>query len=238
MSETNPAGRSETGPEEDPFAFFTLWFEEAEASEALAEAMVLATASREGRPSARMVLLKGVDPRGAEGRPSRDAVASTIASARMVLLKGVDPRGAEGRGFVFYTNRDSRKGRELAENPEAALLFYWKRRNRQVRIEGKVAEVAPEEADAYFATRPRLSRLGAWASDQSRPLPARTLLEARLAEAEARFPGEAIPRPPYWTGFRLVPERFEFWEERPFRLHERRLFARAGAGWTVTLLYP
>lgn len=209
MSETNPAGRSETGPEADPFALFTLWFEEAQASEALAEAMVLATASREGRPS-----------------------------ARMVLLKGVDPRGAEGRGFVFYTNRESRKGRELAENPEAALLFYWKSRNRQVRIEGKVAEVAPEEADAYFATRPRLSRLGAWASDQSRPLPARALLEARLAEAEARFPGEAIPRPPYWTGFRLVPERFEFWEERPFRLHERRLFARAGAGWTVTLLYP
>lgn len=209
MSETNPAGRSETGPEADPFGLFTLWFEEAQASEALAEAMVLATASREGRPS-----------------------------ARMVLLKGVDPRGAQRRGFVFYTNRESRKGRDLAENPEAALLFYWKSRNRQVRIEGKVTEVAPEEADAYFATRPRLSRLGAWASDQSRPLPARALLEARLAEAEARFPGEAIPRPPYWTGFRLVPERFEFWEERPFRLHERRLFARAGAGWTVTLLYP
>lgn len=193
----------------DPFALFTLWFREAQGAEALAEAMALATADAAGRPS-----------------------------VRMVLLKGVDPHTAPERGFVFYTNHDSRKGTELAANPRAALLFYWKTQNRQVRIEGRVREVSAAEADAYFATRPRLSRLGAWASEQSRPLAAREILEARLHEAERRFPGEDIPRPPYWTGYRLIPEAFEFWEERPYRLHERRLFTRDRTGWTQTLLYP
>jgi pyridoxamine 5'-phosphate oxidase len=206
---TNPPPPPVRSAEEDPFALFVFWFEEAQRTEALAEAMTLATASVTGRPA-----------------------------ARMVLLKGVDPHGAAERGFVFYTNRESRKGRELAANPAAALLFYWKSQNRQVRIEGEVREVSAAEADAYFATRPRLSRLGAWASAQSAPLPDRATLEARLREAEARFPGETIPRPPYWTGYRLVPEAFEFWEERPYRLHERRLFRREGEGWQQTLLYP
>lgn len=171
----------------------------------------------------------------------RDANAMTLAtcsqdgapSARMVLLKGWDQRG-----FVFYTNLESRKGAELALNPQAALLFYWKSLSRQIRIEGTTDPVSPDEADEYYASRPRMSRIGAWASEQSRPLAARAELEARVADFEARYPSEPVPRPPFWSGFRLTPSRFEFWQEQPFRLHERRIFVRDGAGWHTGMLYP
>jgi pyridoxamine 5'-phosphate oxidase len=156
-----------------------------------------------------------------------------VPSARTVLLKGHDERG-----FVFYTNTESRKGAELAANPHAALLFYWKSLGRQIRIEGTTEPVSDAEADAYYATRPRISRLGAWASDQSRPLPSREELERRLAAVEARHPGEDIPRPLHWSGFRLTPASFEFWQEMPFRLHDRTVYTRAGDGWTIGKLYP
>jgi pyridoxamine 5'-phosphate oxidase len=154
-------------------------------------------------------------------------------SARMVLLKGHD-----ARGFAFYTNSESRKGRELAGNPRAALLFHWKSLRRQVRAEGHIEPVSPEEADAYFASRSRDSRIGAWASDQSRPLESRPEFEARYAKLAREFDGEEIGRPPHWWGYRLVPERIEFWTDRPHRLHERRLFTRGEDGWTEGLLYP
>jgi pyridoxamine 5'-phosphate oxidase len=196
---------------DDPFDLFHRWMTEAGEREVNdANAMTLATSTRDGRPSARIVLLKGVD---AADRPDR--------------------------GFVFYTNMQSRKGDELAANPRAALLFHWKTLGRQVRVEGGVALVAPAEADAYYATRPRLSRLGAWASAQSRPLSARSELERRLAELESRYPGDHIPRPPHWSGYRLTPDAFEFWQDMPFRLHDRTVFVSAdGAGWTVSKLYP
>ncbi len=161
-----------------------------------------------------------------------------LPAARIVLLKGWDQAG-----FVFFTNTESRKGDELAANPRAALLFHWKSLYRQVRIEGTVGPVAAAEADAYYATRARISRLGAWASIQSRPLPDRATLERRVAEYEAEYPGEAIPRPPHWSGYRVAPERMEFWQDMPFRLHDRRLFTRAGDGregdgWAQSRLYP
>jgi pyridoxamine 5'-phosphate oxidase len=170
-----------------------------------------------------------------------DANAMTLAtttpdgmpSARIVLLKGADTRG-----FVFYTNTQSRKGEELAANARAALLFHWKPLGRQVRIEGRVERVTDAEADAYYATRPRISRLGAWASDQSRNLPERAELERRLAEYEARYPDDEIPRPPHWAGYRIVPERFEFWQNMPFRLHDRTVYTKAATGWTIGKLYP
>lgn len=161
------------------------------------------------------------------------ADARGLPSIRMVLLKGHGPGG-----FVFYTNYESRKAEELFANPNAALLFHWKSLRRQVRIEGSVETVSLEEGDAYFATRSRDSQLGAWASDQSRPLDSRDRFERRYEEMRARFEGQPIPRPPHWSGFRLVPDRIEFWQDREHRLHERRLFTRDGSGWAEGLLYP
>lgn len=189
----------------DPFALFDAWLAEATQTELNdPNAMTLATATPDGRPSARMVLLKGAD---------RD-------------------------GFVFYTNTESRKGGELAQNPEVALLFHWKSLGRQVRIEGLAEAVRPEEADAYYASRARISRLGAWASDQSRPLADRATLEARLAEMEARYPGPVVPRPPHWSGFRVRPDCFEFWRDMPFRLHDRTVYQRSNGAWVTHKLYP
>jgi pyridoxamine 5'-phosphate oxidase len=161
----------------------------------------------------------------AEGRPN----------VRMVLMKGFDPRG-----FVFYTNVDSRKGRELDESPQAALLFHWKSSNRQVRLRGPVERVDDPEADTYFATRPRLAQIGAWASKQSAPLESRLALEKAVALYTAKYAIGAIPRPPNWTGYRLVPLAVEFWQDRPFRLHDRIEFSRdaAGSPWRKTRLYP
>ena len=161
------------------------------------------------------------------------ADAAGNPSARMVLLKG------HGRdGFVFYTNVGSRKGHELAGNPNVALTFHWKSLRRQVRIEGRVEAVPATEADTYYATRVRDSQVGAWASDQSRPLNRRETLEGRFAEMAARFEGQPVPRPPHWSGFRVVPKAIEFWSDGAHRLHERRLFTKQADGWTEGLLYP
>ena len=190
---------------DDPFALFDAWFAEAKAAEPNdAEAMALATASADGRPSLRMVLMKGHGP------------------------DGVD----------FYTNFDSRKGDELAANPQAALLFHWKSLRRQVRFEGQVEPLPDAAADAYFATRGRDSQLGAWASDQSRPLASRAEFEARYEDVKQRFEGQDVPRPPHWGGFRMAPATIEFWQDRPHRLHERRLFTRPAGDWAESLLYP
>ena len=189
----------------DPFDWFADWYAEARTSEPSdSNAMALATATLDARPSVRIVLLKAWDR----------------------------------RGFVFYTNLDSRKGRELAANPAVHADFHWKSLLRQIRIDGDVEPVPDAEADAYFAGRPRTSQLGAWASDQSRVMPDRDAFEARLAEATARFEGGDVPRPPRWSGFRIIPSAIEFWQDRPNRLHDRTLFTRAGDGWTRGLLYP
>jgi pyridoxamine 5'-phosphate oxidase len=161
------------------------------------------------------------------------ADAAGNPSVRMVLMKG---HGREG--FVFYTNDESEKGRQLKENPSAALLFHWKSLRRQVRIEGAVVRVGNEEADAYFASRSRDSQLGAWASDQSRPLESRAIFEARYEEMKRKFDGQQVPRPPHWGGYRVIPHRIEFWSDRPHRLHERRLFGLADGSWAEGLLYP
>ena len=189
----------------DPFQLFDEWFAEARANEPNdAEAMALATADASGRPSVRMVLLKGHGP----------------------------------EGFVFYTNEQSAKGGQLGENPRAALLFHWKSLRRQVRIEGPTERVADEEANAYFASRGRDSQLGAWASDQSRPLDSRETFEQRFEDMQTRYDGQDVPRPPHWGGYRVIPERIEFWTDRRHRLHERRLFVRERTDWSEGLLYP
>jgi pyridoxamine 5'-phosphate oxidase len=154
-------------------------------------------------------------------------------SARIVLLKDWNRDG-----FVFYTNTTSRKGNELAGNPQAALLFHWKSLRRQIRIEGRAESVTDAEADDYYKSRPRISRLGAWASIQSRPLPARAVLEQRVAEAEAKYPGDDVPRPPHWSGYRVIPSTFEFWLDMPFRLHDRTVFQRESHGWSYGKIYP
>ena len=189
----------------DPFAQFAAWFSEASAVEVNdPNAMALATATPDGTPSLRIVLLKAWD----------------------------------ARGFVFYTNLDSRKGREIAANPAVHLGFHWKSLRRQVRVDGRAELVGDDEADAYFATRARDSQLGAWASDQSRPLADRATFDARLAEITARFDGRPVPRPARWSGFRVVPNVIEFWQDRDFRHHERTLYTRGGDGWITGLLFP
>ena len=169
--------------------------------------------------------------------PNAVAVASVdddgLPDVRMVLLKDAD-----ARGFVFYTNLESAKGRELAACPKAALLFHWKSLRRQVRVRGTVSAVTPQEADAYWATRARPAQLGAWASSQSRPLPDRLAFEKKIAEFGLKFGLGKPPRPPHWSGFRITPVSLEFWRDRPFRLHERLLFQRKGEGWTTARLYP
>lgn len=190
---------------DDPIAIFEAWMAEAAASEPNdPNAVCLATATPGGAPSARMVLLKGVD----------------------------------ARGFVFYTNLESRKGGELASNPQAALCFHWKSLARSVRVEGQVEQVSDAEADAYYASRARTSRLGAWASKQSRPLESRFALEKAVAEYGLKYAIGEIPRPAFWSGFRVLPRRIELWRDMPFRLHERRVFHRDGSGWRVETLYP
>lgn len=193
-------------PDTDPFALFDAWFAEAVVHEPNdPNAMALATATSDGRPSLRMVLLKGHGP----------------------------------DGFVFYTNFESRKGRELAANAHVALLFHWKSLRRQIRVEGAVHQVTEAEADAYFASRHPESRLGSAASDQSRPLADREVYLTRVAQLRARYPDGAVPRPAHWSGYRVRPVAIEFWHDRAHRLHERRRFAIDGAGgWTSTLLYP
>jgi len=189
----------------DPFAQFRRWFDEATgAGVPEPNALTLATATRDGLPSARVVLLKGLD----------------------------------ARGFVFFTNYESRKGVELADNPRAALVFLWHEVERQVRVEGAVERVSKAESDAYFAVRPRASRLGAWASPQSRPVPDRASLAASFAEVSARFGESEPPRPAHWGGYRVIPARVEFWQGRRSRMHDRIAYERAGEGWSLTRLAP
>ncbi|WP_423605726.1 pyridoxamine 5'-phosphate oxidase [Sphingomonas sp. MS122] len=178
------------------------------------------------------------EARASEPNDSNAMALATVDAAgqpslRMVLLKGHGPGG-----FVFYTNRESRKAAELAAVPKAALLFHWKSLRRQVRIEGAVTLAGDAESDVYFASRSRDSQLGAWASDQSRPLDARATFEARYEEMRDRFEGRPVPRPPHWGGYRVTPARIEFWQDRAHRLHERRVFTREGETWTEGLLYP
>jgi pyridoxamine 5'-phosphate oxidase len=177
----------------------------------------------------------------AHARETTDATAMSLATTsaagrpavRMVLLKHVDHRG-----FVFYTNLESPKSHEIRENPRAALCFHWPRSERQVRIDGTVQSVSDAEADAYFRTRPRLSQLGAWASLQSQPMAGRFELERAVATVALRFPAGEVPRPPYWSGWRVVPERIEFWHQRPFRHHDRQLYQRDGDTWRAQWLFP
>jgi pyridoxamine 5'-phosphate oxidase len=198
-------GLTEESAGPDPIALFTAWFDEAKRTGIyLPEAMTAATATRDGHPSARLVLLKGHDE----------------------------------RGFVFYTNYESRKAEELAENPRAALVFHWPTLQRQVRIEGAVSKISAEESDAYFRTRPRGSQLSAWASKQSAVLETRDQLEQRFREYEGQFSGSRVSLPPFWGGYRVVAERMEFWQGRINRLHDRICYVREGAGWTRYRAYP
>lgn len=189
----------------DPFARFADWLAAAERAEPdNPSATALATVDPDGRPSVRMVLLRGLD----------------------------------ARGFVFYTNLESRKGKALRTHPQAALCFHWKSLQRQVRVEGAVERVSDEEANAYFASRPKDSQIGAWASKQSEPLEGRFELELRVAKYAALYAISKVPRPPFWSGYRVVPDGIEFWEERPFRLHDRTLFTRTTEGWAQRKLFP
>lgn len=195
----------EIHPDQDPIALFREWFDEAGKKELNdPDAMALATVGADGKPSLRMVLLKGAD---------RD-------------------------GFRFYTNMESRKGREIAQNPQVALCLHWKSLRRQVRVEGRVETLAAPLVDAYFKTRHMLSQLGAWASRQSQPVASRSELEGRVREMEQKYAGQEIPRPPHWAGYLVVPEKIEFWQEGAGRLHDRFLFTRAGDGWSLTRLNP
>ena len=199
------AALDERDVDRDPFVQFRQWFEAAVAAKVPEpNAMTLATVDADGRPAARIVLLKDAD----------------------------------AHGFTFFTNYLSRKGRELAARPAAALLFFWPELERQIRIEGAITQVETAVADTYFAGRPRLSRIGAWASPQSEALPDRAALEARFAEAEARFPGDVVARPPHWGGYRLTPDSFEFWQGRRSRLHDRIAFCRNGTEWSIGRLAP
>ena len=199
------AGLDESDAALDPIEQFRGWFDDALAAN-LHEpnAMTIATATPEGRPSARIVLIKGFDE----------------------------------RGFVFYTNYGGRKARELEENPHCALVFYWGELERQVRVEGRVSRVSEGESDAYFASRPRGSQLGAWASEQSRSVENRSALERRLRELEREYEGREVPRPPFWGGYRVEPETVEFWQGRENRLHDRLLYSRFVEGWRVERLQP
>ena len=199
------AGLAESDVAADPIEQFRRWFDAAlDAGLHEPNAMTVATATRDGSPSARVVLLKGFD----------------------------------SRGFVFYTNYEGRKGRELEENPRAALLFYWGELERQVRVEGTVSRVSEEESDAYYASRPRGSRLGAWASEQSRVVEGRKVLEERTADLEAEYEGREMPRPAFWGGYRVWPEVVEFWQGRENRLHDRIVYRREDEGWKIERLQP
>jgi pyridoxamine 5'-phosphate oxidase len=198
-------GISDLRRTEDPIEYFKEWFEDAKRSGLfLPESVCLATTTPDGTPSARMMLLKGVDQ----------------------------------RGFVFFTNYESRKGDELSANPRAAMVFHWGILERQVRVEGMVTRIDRKDSEAYFRSRPRGSRLGALASAQSRPLPSRDELETRFARFDAEYPGDSVPLPPFWGGYRLAPQRIEFWQGKLNRLHDRLRYTREGTGWSVERLYP